>query len=387
MRILLLTDISSHMRGGVPGETRRLIQGLCSRGHAVALASDAPLSGAEQALHMPISFPVKSALASELGGILASFEPDFIHVMCMSSKGVTQIAPLLRTHPWALTVHSVSPYERKLPGWHGQERLHYALRSLRFLPNTLMWRWVFRNAMVPRVIVHSAYVDDIVVRYGCAPGSVTLIPLPVESTQAPTIGPQRRNDGPAPLLVTVGGLAHTKGQLDVIKALPALLAEFPGLRYQMIGEIRDASYLSSLHSFAESLGVSNQVLVTPDLSDADKRAALLRADVYIQPSHEEGFCLAYAEAAAWVPRLVGTDAGAIAAMSRDDLGARVVPTRSPKAIAEAVSDLLNVQLPAGHMAERMARLSERFAFATYVKAHEELYGRERPQLKQSHQAP
>jgi len=115
------------------------------------------------------------------------------------------------------------------------------------------------------------------------------------------------------------------------------------------------------------------VSITPDLPNDDKVAALAGADVYVQPSHEEGFCLAYAEAAAVVDRLVGADAGAIAAMSLDDPGARVVPPRSPDAIAHAVVDLLDCALPEGHMATRVARLGERFSYDSYLRHHEALY--------------
>jgi len=115
------------------------------------------------------------------------------------------------------------------------------------------------------------------------------------------------------------------------------------------------------------------VSITPDLPDDDKVEALLTADLYVQPSHEEGFCLAYAEAAAVVDRLVGADAGAIAAMSLDDPGARVVPPRAPEAIARAIVDLLDSPLPEGHMATRVARLNERFSYDGYLRSHETLY--------------
>ncbi len=100
-----------------------------------------------------------------------------------------------------------------------------------------------------------------------------------------------------------------------------------------------------------------------------------RADVYVQPSHEEGFCLSYAEAAAVVPRLVGTRTGAIAAMSRDDPGARVVPVRDPARSPRRSARLADVDLPAGHMADRAARLSERFSYEAYLRAHEAIYAR------------
>ena len=175
------------------------------------------------------------------------------------------------------------------------------------------------------------------------------------------------------MLVNVGGYAHTKGQHDLVKGLPSLLHRFPRLRCQLIGEVRDDSYLRYLRSLAHDLRVSDRLSITPDLSHADKQAALEGADVYVQPSHEEGFCLAYAEAAAVVPRLVGTDTGAIAAISQNDTGARVVGVRDPDAIAAAVRELLETALPIDHMAQRAARLSARFSQAAYLHAHEKMY--------------
>jgi len=161
----------------------------------------------------------------------------------------------------------------------------------------------------------------------------------------------------------------------VIKALPDLVRRFPRLRYQLIGEIRDASYVRWLKRLAIQLGVADRLLFSVDLDQDAKVEALRRANVYVQPSHEEGFCLSYAEAAALVPRLVGTRTGAIAAMSRDDRGARVVPARDPRALAEAIGALVAVDLPADHMADRARRLSERFSHEAYLRAHEAIYAR------------
>ena len=60
-------------------------------------------------------------------------------------------------------------------------------------------------------------------------------------------------------------------------------------------------------------------------------------------------------------------------MSVDDPGARVVPPRSPEAIARAVIDLIDSTLPDGHMATRVARLSEGFSYDGYLRSHETLY--------------
>ena len=373
MRILIISDVSSRMRGGVPAETRTLIRGLVDRGHQVALASDVPLVGSEQAIHLPITLPVGAAITNEIGSALDSFKPEFVHVLCMSSRGVLLLAPLLRSRSWALTVHSVPPYERKLQRWHGRETLHYAARALRFFGNSVAWRWVFLSAGIPRVIVHSRYVEDIVVRYGLERRRVISIPLPFESVVPALAAAQPARGEGALSLVTVAGFAHTKGQHDMIKALPELLKKFPLASYQIIGEVRDESYMTYLRDLCQRLDVADHVSMTPDLGHAEKQAALARADVYVQPSHEEGFCLAFAEAAALVPRLVGTHTGAIAAISQDDPGARVVPVRQPGAIASAISDLMRTTLPVEHMRDRALRLAERCAMSGYVRAHEDIY--------------
>lgn len=373
MKILIASAATSWMPGGVPAETRDLVKGLAGRGHDVALACDVPLSGAEAARHFEMSLPIGPVSARELQKAIDAFQPDFVHIICMGARGMIALLPVLRGRRWALTVHSVPPSEQKLHRWHGHEGLHYAARSVRFLPNSFTWRWLFRRGGIPRAVVHSEYVRGIVTRFGYADRLVDLIPLPFHPRAALAQTRAARGEGEGPRLVTVGGMAHTKGQHDGIKALPALVKRFPSLTYQLIGETRDESYVRWLKELAAQLGVSDHVLITPNLSQEDKAAALARADVYIQPSHEEGFCLAFAEAAAVVDRLVGTDAGAIAAMSRDDPGARVVPVRTPAAIASAVAELLEGQLPATHMADRVARLTTRFSYEDYLDAHEALY--------------
>ena len=372
MRVLIVSDVSSWMPGGVPAETRELIAGLTGRGHEVALASDAPLEGAEGARHFPLTIPVSQLLGEEVGRALRTFEPDFVHVVCMSSKGVLALPSVLQSHPWALTVHSVSPYERKLPRWHGHEGLHYAARDARFLLNTIAWHGVFRSGRVPRVIVHSDFMLRVLARYGCASDRMTLVPL-VFHAGAPGHGADFSREGNSPRLVTVGGIAHTKGQHDLILAVAALRRHFPGIQCQLIGEVRDESYLRWIRRLVDELGLDDCVSITPSLSHQAKVEALARTDVYVQPSHEEGFCLSYAEAAAVVPRLVGTDTGAIAAMSLDDPGAIVVAPRRPAQIIEAVSRLLAIDLPRDHMRVRAERLSARFSAAAYLDAHERIY--------------
>ncbi len=373
MRVLVISDISGHMRGGVPTETRSLITGLIARGHSVAFGGDVLPPGVPPVPLYVLKLPIDDSFVADVSAALVDFRPDFVHVMCMSSRGVLRLAPLLSRYKWGLTVHSVPPYERKLNRWHGSEALHYGARAMRFALHSFVWRWIFSRGLVPMIVVHSQFVYDIVISYGATPPRVRLIPLPFETSDVGCRNVDAAVRSADPLLVTVAGFAHTKGQHDVVKALPTLIRRFRGIRYQMIGEARDETYVAYLRKLASKLGITAHVLICPDLDQESKEMALMSADIYVQPSHEEGFCLAYAEAAAIVPRLLGSNTGAIAAMSRDDEGARIVPAKSPPSIGRMVVELLDAKLPTDLLRSRAERLVREFSFDRYLEEHEKLY--------------
>ena len=256
--------------------------------------------------------------------------------------------------------------------FHSNEGLHYCARWLRFLPNALAWRWLLKRGMVPHVIVHSQFVRDIVVRYGCEPSRVSIIALGTKSRDL--VGRAPAQVGPAARIVTVGGIAHTKGQHDMIAALPAIAKRFSEVRYEVIGEVRDRSYAEYLLLISLDAGVADHVQLQEGLSDEARDHFLAGADLYVQPSHEEGFCLAFTEAARIVPRLLGTNTGAIAAVCQGDNAARVIASKDPAALAEAAVNLLE-QLPEPDVINfRAQRLDAQFGWhLNFIDAHEQLY--------------
>src|SRR5262249_27259480 len=123
------------------------------------------------------------------------------------------------------------------------------------------------------------------------------------------------------------------------------------------------------------LHLENSVRFLLDATDAEKNEILQQTDIYLQPSHEEGFCLAYIEAALRVPLLIGTDTGAIRPISADDLGTRVIAVRQPKQIAHAIRELCAISLPVDLLPRRRTRLANEFSWSNYLHAHERLYKR------------
>ena len=123
---------------------------------------------------------------------------------------------------------------------------------------------------------------------------------------------------------------------------------------------RDKKYRAYLETTIAKLGLSNHVSVLHSAPEPLKFAALRAADLYVQPSHEEGFCIAYLEAAMLVPRLIGADTGAIAAMAEGGPAARVVKVGDIVAMESAARELLREKFGAETVAVRRAALARRY---------------------------
>jgi glycosyltransferase involved in cell wall biosynthesis len=152
-----------------------------------------------------------------------------------------------------------------------------------------------------------------------------------------------------------------------------LLPQYPDLSYRLIGMSRDRRYVTFLRKLIDRVGLGGRAELMHAASDAVKFAALRHADLYVQPSHEEGFCIAFIEAAMVAPRLVGADTGEIAAIAAGDPWAAVVPPMNPAGIEAAARRLLAMTPPPGAVAERRQRLATRYSWDRYLDQHAELY--------------
>ena len=105
--------------------------------------------------------------------------------------------------------------------------------------------------------------------------------------------------GPGPTLVTVGNLIARKRHAHVIAAFARIAAQHPDLRYEIVGEGPERA---SLQAQARALGVDDRVVMHGALPHAQAVAIARRATIFVMPSVDEAFGVAYVEAmAAGVP--------------------------------------------------------------------------------------
>ena len=134
------------------------------------------------------------------------------------------------------------------------------------------------------------------------------------------VPPTRAAPWDRPTLVTVGHLAARKRHADVISALALLRDRHPRLDYVIIG---DGPERERLAEHAASLGVADRIEFRGQLPNAEATAVAGCAALFVMPSVDEAFGVAYIEAMA-------------AGFRRSGVAARTVRRRSqPRAAASS----------------------------------------------------
>ena len=153
-------------------------------------------------------------------------------------------------------------------------------------------------------------------------------------TDLPALPPERGTS-----LVTVGHLVARKRHADVLRALWLLRDSHPELHWDVVG---DGPERAPLERLAGELGLDGRVRFLGQLPPAMARAAAQGAGVFVLPSVDEAFGVAYIEAMAGAVPAIGCrgEPGPeeIAAAGG---GLRLVPPGDPEALAAELRGLLD----------------------------------------------
>jgi teichuronic acid biosynthesis glycosyltransferase TuaC len=145
-------------------------------------------------------------------------------------------------------------------------------------------------------------------------------------------------DGRASTLVTVSHLVARKRHADVLRALWLLRDSHPDVRWVVVGDGPERAPLARL---AGELGLSDRVELRGQLAPADALAAARGAGVFVLPSVEEAFGVAYVEAmAAGVPAIGCRGEPGPEEIAASGGGLRLVPPADPEALARELRALL-----------------------------------------------
>jgi glycosyltransferase involved in cell wall biosynthesis len=201
--------------------------------------------------------------------------------------------------PAADAIHRACPETPMVVSVHGGDVLYTAPRSL---AGTRAVSRSLRQAAI--VLANSRGTAELAGRYGAA--DVEVVHLGADPPD-PSGDPRRSDSQPAgsapDTLVTVGHLVARKRHADVVRALWLLRERHPELRYLVIGDGPERARIKHL---ADSLGLAGRVQMTGQLAPAEAAARAQSATIFVMPSTEEAFGVAYVEAmAAGIP-VIGT---------------------------------------------------------------------------------
>jgi len=146
-----------------------------------------------------------------------------------------------------------------------------------------------------------------------------------------------------PLLLFVGRLVEKKGAEYLIRALPAVLQNFPQATLLIVGE---GALSQDLRNLASVLGVSPSIRFLGRLPNQDLPSYFMAADVFVGPSivdakgDTEGLGIVFLEAAAASLPIVGTGVGGSGEFLVEGVTGILVPQRDPYSLGQAICQVL-----------------------------------------------
>lgn len=151
----------------------------------------------------------------------------------------------------------------------------------------------------------------------------------------------------SPRIGYVGYLEPLKGIGDLVVAFAEVVKHYPGAVLLVAGDGPDRDQLLAL---AASLGVADRVTL---LGFVEPVAPMLAAlDIFVSPSRSEALGTSILEAMAFGVPCVCANSGGPAEFIRDGENGLLVPTRDPRALAEAVVRLADDPVLASQLAQR-----------------------------------
>ncbi|MHC0037882.1 glycosyltransferase family 4 protein [Pseudoneobacillus sp. C159] len=140
-------------------------------------------------------------------------------------------------------------------------------------------------------------------------------------------------DGVEPVLF-VGNIIREKGLTELLEAFQKVKVKRPQTELYLIGASRNASYRNELNQL-----ISEGVHFIEPLPQPQLAKWMSAAEVFVLPSHLEGFGLVAVEAMSCHTPVIGADVGGLHYLLKDGSG-MLVPARQAPPLAEAILQVL-----------------------------------------------
>jgi phosphatidylinositol alpha-1,6-mannosyltransferase len=325
-RILVLATDAYGGHGGIALYGRNVIEALCTDPSIDEVLCVPRVQSSElQPLPSKLCYDV-----SGLGGmskylralgrqLLRRSQIDLIYCTHINLAPVAWAIARLRRVPWAVCLHGIDAW----PGQSSARKRFFASRadlviSVSRVTLDRFLSWCPMPAERTLVLPNAIHLDQ----YGPAPKSPELL--------------RRYGLQGKKVIMTFGRLDPTeryKGFDEIMELMPAMLTQRPELMYLVAGMGGDRARLEEK---ASALGITDKVVFTGPVDEAEKADTYRLADVYAMPSTGEGFGFVFLEAmACGVPAIASDQDGGREAV-REGLIGQVVDPQDGRALEAAI---------------------------------------------------
>jgi len=326
--------------GGMEFYVQRLSEELAARGHEVTVFTSSNTANQSvgkvngvrifslKQMTKVYNVPIVPSLFWRL---LQEEKPDIIHAhqYPVFFSDVSVATSWLRNIPLLLHVHVVSEAKSTLSGFISD--MYYSTLGLRTLQTA------------DTVVVPSLAYKTKLLKMHVKPEKTQVIPYGIDTkkfrnnTKGETFKIKYHCQG-SKVILSVGRLNYQKGFQYLIEAMPAVLNQIPHAKLVIVGEGEQLAYLKQL---SKSRGVSESVVFTGALGQAEIPNAYAASDVFVLPSLFESFGISLIEAQAAGKPVIGTRTGGAPEALVDGETGLLVEPGNPEQLEAAIVRVLS----------------------------------------------
>jgi len=382
MRVLHIFSFLSPNANGTINIIRKLSMALARREHEVGVfTSDFEMTDEYKYSLYPVRIYAYSSWFNKPGLYLYSSpslvlearkvikEFDILHLHCLRSVQNIVVYNYARKYgiPYVLDQHGSLP--RFAAGETGYKWL------LRWLFDITFGNRILRNAA--KVVAQNDFAVKEYKKFGVEDDKIALIPLlfPIEDfADLPSRGKfrERYGIGEKRVIMFFGRIARIKGLDFLVESFYELFRSRQDIVLAIVGP--DDGYQAKLKNLVSELNLAEQVLFTGFLSGRDKLAALVDADVVVQPSRYEQAAWAPVEALlCGTPVIVSGHSGAGEDISRMDAG-YLVEYGDKNQMVRVIQSILDDPAKAKAKVNRAKEyITDNLSFTKRIEDYEKLY--------------
>lgn len=319
MRVLQILS-GTHLNGAV-AYALNISELLAERGHDIILLRRPQLDLSVPSLGNinRVDSTLKRSVSEirRIGRFCADEKIDVIHSHMSSAHAFGALLRLFYKVPCVATAHKLNL------------QLHWVLNDRVLCHNDESMRYMRWPNLVPsgRLRLVRPFIDERETDNPREPREATLarFGLPVDR----------------PILLTVGNFQQRKGLIDVVSALPRIIAAGHDPVIVFAGWSGEQAYVDEVKARIAELGQDARVHWFAKVSHEDRVHLTRAADLFVQASHVETGPLSALEGMAHGRAVVGTRCGTMADFVIPGETGALVPVARPEQMADAISEMLN----------------------------------------------